>query len=197
MSNDPKPANDNAVSKPANDNTIPHIESVPDLDELAFNEAAQQWMSGMMSAIDRKLPLNRPYGMPPDKAPERGYVYYRCGLRGKSHAEAQAQQLRMWKWIPAPKGTRFYGYESDGENGLYMYTRIDLYQLMHERLYIARQIKALGAVKTAESLADSVVADDRLRKAGVRAEVTSVETGTATFDEIQEAQRRPKVNARK
>jgi hypothetical protein len=182
---------------PANDNRIPHIESVPDLDELAFDEAAAKWFSGMMNALDRKIPIGRPYGMPAEKEPSKGYVYFRCGLRGKSHAEAQAQQLRAWKWLPAPKGTRFYGFESDGENGLYVYCRFDVYQHMHEYKNAARQMRALTAVKSAENLVADVNNDDRLRKAGVRAEVTSVQTGSATFDELAEQQRRPRANLRK
>jgi hypothetical protein len=182
---------------PANDNRIPHIESVPDLDELAFDEAAAKWYGGMMDALDRKIPIGRPYGMPPEKEPSKGYVYFRCGLRGKSHAEAQCAQLKAFKWLIAPKGTRFYGYESDGENGLYMYCRLDLYQVMHEYRNTARQLKAWNAVKSAENLANDINSDARLYKAGVRAEVTSVETGKATFDEMAEQQRRPRANLRK
>lgn len=169
---------------------FPHVESVPDIDEQSFDVAAKNY-NRMMDDIDRAL-IGKWYGMPAGKEAHNGYAYYRCGRRGKPNTIFAQNILRQFGWLPAPAGTRAHGYEVDGDEGVYMYARIDVYRNMKKIQAKARQEKERGALR---AVANPALAfrdgedGDALARRGVTASVVSYETGTASFDEMAERAR--------
>lgn len=183
----------------ATDTSMPRIESVPDIDEMAFDQAVKTYDS-MMNHIDRSM-IGKWFGMPPDRAPERGYCYTRAGLKGKAMTMERGMTLRAYGWRPAPPGTKCGGFLMDGENGEYWYARIDVYRKMKEHQEKARKEKFARTIGRMLKNPTAEILDgedgDELRKHGVTVEVSDVETGSATFDEIQEKQRQEKLRARR
>lgn len=188
-----KPSNDNTVGGvAANDNAIvtPRIESVPDLDEQEF-EAARNGYNRMMSAIEQGM-IGRWYGMPEDKAPPR-YAYTRAGIRGKPGTMEREAILRNFGFRPAPKGTQCGGFLTDGENGSYWYAPIDLYQRMKtvQREAAAKEYaqNMRAALRRPSETFYEGADGEQLARHGVEIGVSNVATGSATFDEVAEAER--------
>lgn len=186
-----KPANDNTTGPTAaNDNALPRVTATPDIDDETFDRAAAIY-DRMLADVDIGM-VGTWYGMPADKHPSRGYVYHRCGLRGKPMSQERAATLRQYGWIDAPKGTRLGGCESDGDNGHYMYVRVDLYRRMKDFQARARAEKERRKLHPLQRMAGDFFAGeqgDTLRRHGVTIETTHAETGQASFDEIAERNR--------
>lgn len=187
-------ANDNTIGGgPAANDNGPRIESVPDIDELAFEHARRNYDT-MMNAIERTM-IGKWFGMPPEKAPPR-YCYTRAGLRGRPGTLEREATLRAYGFQPAPKGTQYGGFLTDGEQGSYWYAPVDLYQRMKDvqnrtraesyarnmRAALAKPAQAFYANEDGEALARN----------GVEIGIAGVETGSATFDEVMEAERAAK-----
>ena len=188
--------------KAGNDNTLPpstpRVEGVRDIDDETFDKAAAIY-DKMLADVDIGM-IGRWYGMPPDRAPERGYVYHRCGIRGSSMAEERSATLRQYGWINAPHGTRLGGCEQDGDNGHYMYVRVDLYGRMKDHQAAARAEKERRKLHPLKRMQDEFFAGeqgDALRKHGVGVEVVNPQVGSASFDELAERNRQQAARAKR
>lgn len=170
--------------------SLPNVEFSPDIDEQSFDRAVQ-FYDRMVSDLDKSL-IGHWYGMPPGKEPHNGYVYHRCGRRGKPGTIERVHILKQFQWLPAPAGTRCTGFEVDGDEGVYMYARIDVYRNMKKIQAKARNEKAKASLRQVSNPALAFRDGDdgdALAKRGVTASVVSYETGTATFDELAEKAR--------
>ena len=99
-------------------------------------------LSRWLDVVDQseQLSIGTFYNMPPEYT--NGWMFMRCGLKNQPRTEALAATMREMGYQDAPFGVRMRGFETDGENAVYLCIPEKFYRRIQARKVQARKRQA-------------------------------------------------------